>query len=578
MTTTVHGTPQPPGSRQCPRRLKDAITAIEAELRQRSSAELGARIEAARAIWPHDLKLLLLEGEWHEVSGRLAEAEICFCEARRTHPENPWAPVRIFNLLVKSGRASEARTIFADDIWRTELPEATRSGLLSRVTAITTDLEARREYLERLLDGRPEDRFVYLKLAALKFRQRDRAAAEQAFEAAQRLGPLPVESELLQVELLLALARFDEAFARAKDLVARHPGRLDFVRRAIQTGYLANRIHEAERLLRGALARSPGDWLLLFRFNRALCAGETDRSLFRLIEQHEPAAGDDYRWLFQFAIACLRQQQTARAVTLLDRSLPESPVAHLAAPLRAALENRPGSGWTNPRGISNDPEADVQIVPVRGAQGTVVVLAGVQGGLGYLPFSHVDSLLADHPVNAVYLRDLNNRGFTAGVRRFGPDPAGTTAGLQQIRSSLGGVPVVTMGSSLGGIAAIRIAAQMQAEAAISFAGPIHLGANSLHESEGPSRPAGTRGSVSASLIHDDLSLVELVRNTPETQVYQCYGADNEPDVRSAGLLRGVPNAVLIPLPGCADHFVVEHMLAGCGFADLLMRAVETGAP
>ena len=91
------------------------------------------------------------------------------------------------------------------------------------------------------------------------------------------------------------------------------------------------------------------------------------------------------------------------------------------------------------------------------------------------------------------------------------------------------------------------------------------------------RPAGTRGSATARLIRGDPSLVDLVRNAPGTRIYQCYGADNEPDVRAAELLRGLPNVILMPLPGCADHFVVEHMLAGPGFRDLLSRALETEA-
>jgi tetratricopeptide (TPR) repeat protein len=236
MTTAVQAHPHQPDPRRPLPKLEDEIAAISAALRQRSPTGLTSRIEAARTAWPQDLKLRLLEGEWHERSGRLAEAEICFSEALCGHPDNPWPAVRLVGLLLTMRRVPEAHAVFADHVWRAELPEATRTGLLSGVTAITFDLRIRRDYLESLLDGRPDDRFVYLKLAALSFRQRDRAAAERAFEAARRLGPLPVESELLEVELLLALARFDEAFARAKSLVARHPERPDFARRAIQTG------------------------------------------------------------------------------------------------------------------------------------------------------------------------------------------------------------------------------------------------------------------------------------------------------------------------------------------------------
>lgn len=556
--------------------IREEIAAIEAGLREHPLTVIEPRLRAARAAWPRDLKLCLLDGEWNEKTGQLVQAEACYQEAQTNHPNNPWPAVRLVGLLLAMNRPSEAQMIFTDRIWRSDLPEAIRSGLLSRVTASYTDLDHRRQFLNGLLDGRTDDRFVHLKLAAIGVRQRDRAAAQRSFDTASQLGPLPVESELLQVELLLSMARFDEAFARARTLVDRFPGRPDFIRRAIQTAHLANRKSDVEALLGQALGRWPGDWLLLFRYNRALCSAAADLELFRLLEAHERAAAHDHRWLFQFAVACLRQNQTERAIDLLDRCLPDSPVSHMAAPLRAALAILPVASWGRARGVTNDPAKDVQVVQVPDARATVVVMAGAQGGLGYLPPSHVSAVLADFPVNVVLLSDLNNRGFTAGVRSFGDDQASLIAGLRTMQAALDNLPIVALGASLGGVAAIRVAVQMQAHAAISFAGPIQLGAYSTQEGEGPAANASTRNTIAAAVRQDDLSLVEMVRDTPGTMIYQCYGSGYEPDVAAATLLKGLPNAVLVPVEDCADHFVIEHMLARGSFAETLTHAMEGG--
>ncbi|MGE0415549.1 MAG: tetratricopeptide repeat protein [Acetobacteraceae bacterium] len=554
--------------------LDSEIAAISSLLRDDLLSSAGDRLRDARQLWPHNLKIYLLEGEWYRRSGRSSDAEACFRAAQDVHPNNPWPSVRLLELLLAERRTADACRLFANAIWPSDVPEATRAGLLSRVTTAVADMTARRQFLEGLLKGSPIDRFVHLKLAALYFRLRDRSAAQSEFYRAQSLGSLPIESQLLQVELLLSLARFEDAYTKARQLVDSYPDRADFARRAIQTAHLANRSRDVEALLHHALERWPRDWLMLFRYNRSLCATKTDRALFDRLQEHEPAAMSDHRWLFQFAVACLRQQQTRRTLALLDCCLPDGPVVHMAGPLRAALGTLSVDEWRRARGVRNDIHADVQIVRVTDARATVIVLAGAQGGLGYLPPTHVSALLADHPVHLIHLHDLGNRGFTTGVRAFGSDQASMVAGLKELACDLGGLPVVTMGSSLGGVAATRLAVQMQALAAISFAGPVPLGANSTQEADDPTLGLGTRGAMSTSVNQDDLSLVDMIRRTPATRIFQCYGTGYEPDVQAASFLRDLPNATLFPVAGCADHFVIEHMIANGDFGAVLRRAIQ----
>jgi hypothetical protein len=176
-------------------------------------------------------------------------------------------------------------------------------------------------------------------------------------------------------------------------------------------------------------------------------------------------------------------------------------------------------------------------------------------------------------VNAVYLRDLNNRGFTAGVRGLGPDEASTVAGLKSLAAEFG-VPAITLGASLGGVAAIRTAALIGAHAAISFAGPVQNVANGGDDEAPPPAARGARGTLFSTLTETNLSLVEMIRAAPRTLFCQCFGDGYAPDAAAAELLRPLPNVVLHPVAGCADHFVVEYMLANYEFGEMLDRMIH----
>lgn len=553
--------------------LAAVVASIDAQLSAAATPELWERIAAARRRWPQVLRLILLQGSWLEKAARPEEAQACFREALAAHPENPWPAIRLIESLLAQRRAGEAAQIFGASLWMSAAPEELRGRLLGRVVTALVDLGERRKFLESLLRGSATDRLVLPKLAALCMRQRDRATAERLFDQARQYGPLPLESQALALELLITATRFDEAFELAMDLRARHPERSEYARRAIQAAHFSGRTEQMIELLRDALTRWPGDWALAFRYNRCTCPMAADRELFELMSA-EAATADDDRWRFQYVVACLRHERIDEALRVLGRMQADSPAAPMALPLRDALCAYPSSTWISGRGAVNDPHRDVQVLRVAGARATMILLAGVQGGLGYLPVSAADGLMARIPVNVVYLRDLANRGFTAGVHSLGPDQASMLAGLTRICAPLG-VPVVTFGASIGGVAAIRTALGLGAHAAISFAGPVHLGVDSAEDV--PDAGGGARATIFSRFAHTDLSLIELIRAAPRTRIHQCYGTGFPPDVADAELLRPLPNATLYPVARCADHFVIEHMIADGSFFEVIERAISMPA-
>jgi tetratricopeptide (TPR) repeat protein len=552
----------------------DEIAALTELVSGPITPDVERALDGALGKRPHDLRLRLLRAEAWRKTGQTGRAVSLLRHLRQAHPKNPWISLRLVRALLAQSEPEAAADILAADVWRSEIPEEQRGRALSEVVAAIRDPAARRGFLTKLLSGGEKDRFVLVKLGSLAYRAGDRAEAARLFDQAAALGPLPLESGPLHLELLMISGRADEALEAAIGILKVRPDRRDVVRRAILAARLCRRTDTLITLLRRALEQWPEDWLLVFRYNRAACPLEIDRALFAHLSAHADAVRADDRWTFQFALACLRHEQTGRALEILRRLGPESPVAHMAGPLLLALSSRPDDAWSNPRLISNDPAEDVQLRAVDGAKATLIVLAGVQGSLGYLPYSHADVLLAPFSANVIYLRDRNELGFTAGVASLGPDEAATIAALKEMAASLGGAPVVTLGASLGGASAVRLGCLMGAKAAISFAGPLQWTAEGAEDEDGDVLRSRLRNAIFANFTQAESSIVELIAQSPATVVHHCYGEDCEGDSRNARRLAPLPNARLEAEPGCADHSVIDHMIASGSFDRLLTRLIE----
>jgi tetratricopeptide (TPR) repeat protein len=561
--------------------LGDEIMALDALVKagQGDRDALDSRIAAARARWPHDQRLRLIEGGWLDASGRPDAAQASLLATQAAHPDSPWPAVRLVEMFLRNRMPAEAQQLFRDAVWHASAPEGTRAGLLSRVIVTIADTQARGAYLESLLGDRDDDRFVLLKLAAIAFRAQDRYTTERLFARARALGPLTDESRLIELELHLAAARFEEAYSLASLLLDRNPDRVEFARRAIQAAIFAGRVDATVSLLEMALTRWPQDWLLLFRYNRCPLPQAVDRQLFALLQDRATEMAENPRWLFQYAIGALRHGAIDQAIGIIDTLLDAAAVGHMAGPLARALAAHPRATWDNDRQVAIGSEQDVQIIPTPGATATILLFASVVGGLGYLPFGLADGLLRQRPVNILYVRDGSHRSFTGGIASLGLDMPTTITELRRITDDLG-VPVITMGSSIAGVAAIRYAALMQGHAAISFAGPVNLGLNAT-EDEPPSASAanGTRQSLFSAFTGDDQDTASLVRATPRTHVHQIFGAGHAPDVEAARCLEGLDNVHFHPIADCADHFAIEHAIADGLFFRVLDQALASiGGP
>lgn len=516
---------------------------------------------------PDVRRLYTLKQDVLEKQGEQALARATLDLARGRFPHDPWFALRAFHASISDCDFDGAALLMRREVWASSLPESNRRVALTTMVREWKDAGKLEAFLEGLLRGHSDDRFVLVKLATLLTRRRQHVEAARYLEQAKQHGPLPTEADSMQVNMLLLGGDAKASLALAKRQFAERPDRKDLARRANLVASICGSQEDVVETMRHAVLRWPGDASVVQRYNRAILPQTEDQSLFDHLAALERSSTLDGRWRYQFALACLRRGDTPRARTLFSELVGDVLVGSEARRMLSVLDLMPAAVWDARARFSNDSTQDVRVVEKPDAQATVVVMAGLHGGLGSLPLSHLDVLLQEHSVNVVYLRDNRWSAFSLGVAGLGPDEASTISALVDLCAGLGPMPMITLGGSLGGWSAMRYGALAGARLAISLAGPTRLTA------EDGRSIRFTQFYLSRMLPESAQDLLNVLGQNADLRILHVYGADNPKDRLNAARLEAFPNASLIPIEGCDDHFVAAHLLSRGEFHPLLERAI-----
>lgn len=517
---------------------------------------------------PDVRRLYTLKQDVHEKRGERAPARATLDLARSLFPDDSWLALRAFHAALADKRSDNAARLFSGEIWPSSLPEGTRRGALSTMVRDWQNPESLAAFLESLLRDIPDDRFILVKLATLSTRGRNHVEAARYLEQARQHGPLPAEAEAMQVNMLLVGGDATASLALAKRQLAERPDRKDLARRANLVASICGSEEDVVDTMRHAIMRWPDDATVLQRYNRAVLPEVEDQRLFEHLAGLERSDALDGRWFYQFALACLRRSETPRAHEVLSKLVEDALVGPQAQRMLNVLDLKPAAEWDALARFTNDSTVEIRVVEKQAAKATLVVMAGLHGGLGSLPLSHLDALLQEHPINVVYLRDNRWSAFSLGVPSLGPDEASTIAGLVELCARLGPMPMITFGGSLGGWSAMRYGALARARVAVSLAGPTRLAAD-----DGRS-VRFTQFYLSRMLPESAHDLLNILGDHRDLRILHVYGADNPKDRQNAARLEALPNATLIPLGDCDEHFVAAHLLSRGEFHPLIQRAIS----
>jgi len=553
--------------------MADAIAwdgpAVIRMIEERRFDEAASRVSEILDSQPWHLPASIARARLLIAQGQTKEALELAEELAKRLPNNVWiASVRV-DALVATGRIADAKTLFLGLLPPQPGSDVPVSAMVNAILKADPEIDQRLAFLGKALEAWPDSQLLLLKLATQNYVAARAPEAIRFLKMAEALGPLPEHAREIKDGLVGLLGDRDEAIRYLSERVAETPGSLDAMRHLIRLLAATGRFEAAgDRLIEG-VERWPGDWRIAYRANHTMLDEARDARVFEHMKTAADAAGAGDLFLLQFAQFALRSGRDDLAAGLLATLAERPSTRHIAGPMSAALAKARGFAVEPPR-IEGDVATDFEVVTVDGARATLVVFGSLVGGVGHLPFHLIDPILAQLPVNVVYLRDPYGMAYLNGVPSLGADEAATIEALAEIVAELGAERVVTMGTSIAGYAAARYGLAIGADATISFAGPIRLAV-------GPStsRPVATafeqlRNAASGT---DDLTGA-LVDAGDTFHLAIVAGAEDGPDIDWASATATLDNVDVVPLEGVGHHFVAHASIAAGRFLPLLERFLD----
>jgi len=191
----------------------------------------------------------------------------------------------------------------------------------------------------------------------------------------------------------------------------------------------------------------------------------------------------------------------------------------------------------------------------------IVFFGGFAGGLLLPPFEFL-RMTGDAGCSRVFVRDLDQVWYHAGLRDVAPDIAGTASFLRTVLDRSGAANILFVGNSMGGYAAIALGLMLAVPQAriIAFAPQTFIGPARRFFAR--DRRWADRARAVAACPTADRRLFDLrnpIRNQPAPPHIEIhYPVMNRLDRLHAERLRGLPGVALCP-HRCESHMLVKEL-------------------
>ena len=220
----------------------------------------------------------------------------------------------------------------------------------------------------------------------------------------------------------------------------------------------------------------------------------------------------------------------------------------------------------------DDPDSDLQIVPLEGARTVVFAFSG-RGHRLNMPLWLFHRWMARLDASVVYVRDLNDRFYLDGIASCGSFEA-TVERFREIRVELGAERVLCLGNCSGGNAALRFGLKLGAERVFSFSSPFNLDPEfTLFLNRRKTAALLTKTFPGMNLDLRPLCLGASTR--PETVLF--YGDKCWDDRIQNEHMAGIPGLTLAPIRGYPGHGALPELIQRGEFGAVLQRLVAPDA-
>ena len=220
----------------------------------------------------------------------------------------------------------------------------------------------------------------------------------------------------------------------------------------------------------------------------------------------------------------------------------------------------------------DDPDSDLQVVPLEGARTMVFAFTG-RGHRLNMPLWLFHRWMARLDASVVYVRDFNDRFYLDGIASCGSYEA-TLDRFRQVRAELGAERVLCLGNCSGGNAALRFGLQLGAERVFAFSSPFNLDPE-FTEFLNRRKTAALLSKTFPGVNLDLRALFLGAPRRPETVLF--YGDKCWDDRIQSEHMGDIPGVALAPVRGYPGHGALPELIQRGEFGSVLERLVAPDA-
>jgi tetratricopeptide (TPR) repeat protein len=534
------------------RRCWDAVRASSPD---HAPAYLGAGHALREAGLSDDAELALAAGaERFPDNEQIAIARAWLANARRDwptalsrweavrarFPDNPWCYLGNIKALRGAGRSDQVDSLLVTA--EAVLVAAKQRGLDS-MTALRAEFEIARTRLdwpavqqsaEKIIarEAAPSAQ-VFLALAHARWHLGDAAGADSAALRAISADPALVDAVLVRVWVATDRGDGETALSCYRTLVQLNPGAVRWRLKLVQLLNWLGRMKDAVGELEQVRGRWPNDPMVR-------------------------------TFLQNYGLASEMSLGSASAA-----SRPGDPE------LQVIRDKAPGQEERVRPLLVADPEREVQLAEVTGAQTAVLVFSGSADEVS-IPLALFDRYLATLNVTAIYLKDFSRLRYLLGIQSLGQDYPGTLAALGDMLSRLGVKRWCMLGNCVGGFAAIRYGVELGADRILAFGAPTYNARDSFAKVEESRRFMRTRLEENVPREMTDLKpFLEARRHGAQIELF--YEEEDTDDRMHALRLSGLPGITLHPQPGLSHRPLCRLASSNEDFRGMLAKLLKVPA-
>lgn len=482
------------------------------------------------------MDLNAIEMEWKQKElGELEILKLIIMKSLKKFDNNIWLHIRALKYLTRVMTLENIVKLTATGNW--ERNEAGERCMIKKIECIIRANENEKERIIQWQVLGKNKRFKYYALAkeaAIEYRFGNNIKALQLMLLAESQGSLDDNQKKIKL-LIVANQKSIVRQRMIRHLIKDHDNTksIEMYSLLVTIAIISSKKKYIERFYIVVQRTLAQNWEYLMWYNRVPLKLNLEKSFIEQIEDnyHIAVRKEDYRWLYQYALAIIRHGNYLKGCSILKLVyLKHASLRHLCEPLIRCIEEYNKKKSTDKIEVSCRTQK-LRMYRAEYQLAICVIFSGWYSTLGNIPEYIVKKILLEMGITTIIVKDESLNWFMTKGKKLDQKLKETiNENIQEAKSN--GCKVVFIGSSITGLTALEYATECEATSVLLYASPYQELKKVKRNDRKEGKKIELRKSIIEEVFGDTKSRMETLANKNVQVVYE-YGEENKEDKRNA---------------------------------------------